>query len=138
MNIHHPHCKRFSFTCCSARSICTLFTLQASLLDFSGNTFKKSELCLKEGSTHPWTTREMSKFVRKDKHVNEGREMARRVSSKAAPVQSPHSLDLLPYCRAPRGVMCIPIYKRMAVLFHLSREIRPPFPASLCNTSADY
>ena len=33
-------------------------------LDFSGNTFVKSDLCLKEGSTCPWTSREMSIFVR--------------------------------------------------------------------------
>ena len=34
-------------------------------LDFSGNTFVKSELCLKEGSACPWTSREMSVFVKR-------------------------------------------------------------------------
>ena len=34
-------------------------------LDFSGNTFVKSELCLKEGSTCPWTSREMSIFTKR-------------------------------------------------------------------------
>lgn len=32
------------------------------LLDFSGNTFEKSEDCVKHGWACPWTNREMSVF----------------------------------------------------------------------------